>query len=424
MAKIELDIIVIGAGIAGLAAAISLSRAGHNVTVLEKSTFKQEAGFMITIGPTGVAVLSSLGFDFPRARPSNTNFVATFDGETLEQQHNLEIRPHSWNSQGAKTFYRPDLHSELKRLCLLESSEYKSPKLILGSEVVSVDIDKGIVTLANGSLLSGDLLIGADGERSIIKAAFNDPNTLRQAPYRIFRAIVPTEALISDDRQWSMLQMTKSMFAIFTKGKRNLSWFEGRDGLLQDLEAGYNLSLDTDPMPETDPVKAKQKMLDIFSDYHPVIVAALREAERVSDWEVFHASPLSHLHKGRALLIGDAAHSMFPTTGQGGTQSLEDVCALSVLLHSDSLRKGSELEIRERLGIYEGLRKGRMSVVQGCSGITFGSEREVGEQRPWHVVNKAGIASGEEHLSYLYQYDIFEESRKALDQGLRARARL
>jgi len=94
---------------------------------------------------------------------------------------------------------------------------------------------------------------------------------------------------------------------------------------------------------------------------------------------------------------------MFPTTGQGGTQSLEDVCALSILLHSDSLKKGSEIEIKERLGIYERLRKQRMSVVQGCSGITFGSEGEFGEQRPWHIVNKARIASGEEHLSYLYQ---------------------
>jgi hypothetical protein len=81
------------------------------------------------------------------------------------------------------TFYRPDLHSELKRLCFLQTSEFKTPKLLLGSEVVSAvsvqrfymegkitevnlqDIDTATVTLANGSTLSGDLLIGADGER-------------------------------------------------------------------------------------------------------------------------------------------------------------------------------------------------------------------------------------------------------------------
>jgi salicylate hydroxylase len=54
--------------------------------------------------------------------------------------------------------------------------------------------------------------------QSIIKAAFNDLEKLRQAPYRIFRAIVPTETLIEDERQWRMLQMTTSKLAIFTKG--------------------------------------------------------------------------------------------------------------------------------------------------------------------------------------------------------------
>lgn len=62
-----------------------------------------------------------------------------------------------------------------------------------------------------------------------MKAAFKDPDTLRQAPYRIFRTIVPTETLVSDERQWRMLSMTTSKFAIFTNGKRNLSWFEGRE---------------------------------------------------------------------------------------------------------------------------------------------------------------------------------------------------
>ncbi len=61
------------------------------------------------------------------------------------------------------------------------------------------------------------------------------------------------------------------------------------------------------------------------------------------------------------------------------------------------------MEVKERLGIYEKLRKERMSVVQECSGITFGRNVEFGEKRPRHVVNKAGIASGEEYLTYLYQ---------------------
>lgn len=94
---------------------------------------------------------------------------------------------------------------------------------------------------------------------------------------------------------------------------------------------------------------------------------------------------------------------MYPTTGQGGSQSLEDVCALSILLNSATLQSKSADEIQKRLETYEKLRKGRMSVVQGMSGIIFGFEETVAKQRPWHVVNKVGIRSMEDHARYLWQ---------------------
>ena len=65
----------------------------------------------------------------------------------------------------SKTFFRPDLHDELKRLALFPPVGYKAPTILLGAKVVDVDIDTGTVKLANGSTLSGDIIIGADGER-------------------------------------------------------------------------------------------------------------------------------------------------------------------------------------------------------------------------------------------------------------------
>jgi salicylate hydroxylase len=62
-----------------------------------------------------------------------------------------------------------------------------------------------------------------------VKVAFNDPGILRQAPYRIFRAIIPTETLVADEKQKAMLALTNSKFAMLKNGKRILSWFEGRE---------------------------------------------------------------------------------------------------------------------------------------------------------------------------------------------------
>jgi hypothetical protein len=64
-----------------------------------------------------------------------------------------------------KSFLRPDLHDELKRLALFPPDGHRAPKIILDAKVVSVDIVAGTVTLANGLMLAGDIIIGADGER-------------------------------------------------------------------------------------------------------------------------------------------------------------------------------------------------------------------------------------------------------------------
>ena len=95
-------------------------------------------------------------------------------------------------------------------------------------------------------MLAADLIVAADGERSMVKDAFEDGHFLRQAPYKIFRAIVPTERLRIEESDRRMLDVTSGKFVLFTSGDRALSWFEGRDGLLQDLEAGYAVRKEDD----------------------------------------------------------------------------------------------------------------------------------------------------------------------------------
>lgn len=65
--------------------------------------------------------------------------------------------------------------------------------------------------------------------KSLIKAAFNDPEILRMAPYRVCRALISTEDLLSDEKSRELLELTESSFAMFTVGDKTLSWFEGRE---------------------------------------------------------------------------------------------------------------------------------------------------------------------------------------------------
>jgi salicylate hydroxylase len=77
-------------------------------------------------------------------------------------------------------------------------------------------------------------------------------------------------------------------------------------------------------------------------------LSLIRQAERVTDWELWHGNGVWHMHEGRTLLVGDAAHSMLPFTGQGGGQGIEDAGALSVLFRNIENKE----EVVERLGLW------------------------------------------------------------------------
>lgn len=100
--------------------------------------------------------------------------------------------------------------------------------------------------------------------------------------------------------------------------------------------------------------------------------------------------------EGRTLLVGDAAHSMMPFTGQGGCQGIEDAGALSVLLRDVS----STDEAVERIKLVEELRRERTAIVQSLAGPGFGSEEQLRKDNPDHLIHKTNITSPESNLDY------------------------
>jgi len=86
--------------------------------------------------------------------------------------------------------------------------------------------------MGNGSVISSQLncpILTSLSRKSLIKAAFNDPEPLRMAPYRVFRSLIPTADLLSNSNSRSLLESTKGKFAMFIDSGRVLSWFEGRE---------------------------------------------------------------------------------------------------------------------------------------------------------------------------------------------------
>lgn len=122
-----------------------------------------------------------------------------------------------------------------------------------------------------------------------------------------------------------------------------------------------------------------------------------RQAERVSDWELWHGNGVWHLHEGRTLLVGDAAHSMLPFTGQGGGQGIEDAGALGVLFRHIENRE----HIDERCRLMEEVRRERTAIFQSLAGVTLGTEEKFAKDNPGHLVHKTKVRSPEGHLEFM-----------------------
>lgn len=164
--SVTLDCAVVGAGIAGLGAAIALRRAGHNVEIFEKSSFKNEVGAAIALTPSANKILDLWGFDFDKARPADILAQRSFRADTLQVVQRFDFRgvPERYGHRFS-AYHRVDLHNGLRELAVSndEGVPGKAPSIRLDAEVTSVDCEKGEITLADSARIQKDLIVVADG---------------------------------------------------------------------------------------------------------------------------------------------------------------------------------------------------------------------------------------------------------------------
>jgi salicylate hydroxylase len=173
----------------------------------------------------------------------------------------------------------------------------------------------------------------------------------------------------------------------------------GRNGDLIDIECGYRRREGERAIDVSDQAAIRTRLLEAFKDYHPDVRCAIKTATVTTDWEIWKCTPQKHLAQGRAVLVGDAAHSMEPTTGQGGSQGLEDAGALAVFLSNI----GNRDEIPRRLELLAKMRGERTEKVVALSGVRLGEEEDIRKNYPRHPINRSSIKNGVEHIAFLFE---------------------
>ncbi|KAJ5531849.1 hypothetical protein N7527_005242 [Penicillium freii] len=331
------QVIIVGAGLAGLCAAAALRQAGHQVQIFEKSQFLGEVGAAVVLSPNSSSVLAQMGFSFDRARVRQLKTWESVDGITLDAIGSVD------QSGCEEKFgmplmgvHRVDLHNELMRLACDDSQQASSTGAVsvrCGVKVVGVMPDEGYVQLEDGTRHYADLVVAADGLHSVARAAVvgADGVTSAYTGFSAFRFLIPSDMV---------------------KGNPEF------DEVLSWKSDGLSVLLDT---------------RDKINERHMAWYECQGIAPDIRSWPLMKNDPLRKWSKGKVLLIGDAAHAMLPFGGQGANQALEDGGALGYLFRGVD----NAAEIPTRLALFETVRRKRASRIQILSTVRIGKEIEV-----------------------------------------------
>ena len=324
--------LIVGAGIGGLSAAISLRKAGWEVRIFERTATLRELGFGVGLAPNAIAALAELGVaDTVRARscePSRAE-ARRPDGKVMKQ---ATIPPGILGGPFVVAM-RPALYG-----ALLDAVDADAVRA--GSEAAGFTAHDDRVTLhlADGSIVDGDLLVGADGVHSVIRRQLH-PSEPPPRPSRIIsvRGAIegPVDRLGGLDVVYYLGPGIESAF--IRASATGIYWF---CALAEELlPEAVRVKADTTKSVADAAAEVMGHMAPKFDAAFQALTSATSELRY--DGVLVDRDPLPAWGAGRVTLIGDAAHPMLPHTGQGAAQALVDAVTLGKMLAGDAGIEGT-----------------------------------------------------------------------------------
>ena len=342
-------IIIIGAGIGGLAAALALQRREFRVVAYERAEEIREIGAGLIVTANARRALRDLGVDAALEAASScvpvmhTCNYAT--GAIMKSVQNEQIS----RQYGMATLqvHRADLHGVLMEAVRANDSEALRP----GREFVALEQDAaGVsVTFASGASDRADVVIGADGNASAVRSFLFPGEATRFNGQVAFRALIPDELVPARARQLQMV--------MHPAPKRYLLHYPLRGGSIMNLiGCGQSASWEEEgwAIPATN-----DEFANAYSDFAPELVSLIRSIPpgALFKWGLRDREPLKTWTVGRVTMLGDAAHPMTPFLGQGACMAVEDALLLGRAFAASAT-------VHEALRRYEAARRGRGTNVQ------------------------------------------------------------
>lgn len=364
-------VVVVGAGLGGLTAALALLRQGFRVTVLEQAPELGEVGAGVQLSANATRVLGLLGLE---------DAISTAGAEPLGKEIRLWNTGQTWKlfDLGAASrerygypycmFHRADLHKALEQG--VRSISPTAIRLNSRCEAVETDGPRPSVLLKDGSRVEGDLIVGADGVHSRVRLPIAGADRPSYSGCLAWRGVIPTDRLPA--------HLRAPLGVNWVGPGRHVVHYPLRRGELINFvgiveRQGW----------EVESWSQRGSMADCLEDFagwHDDVQTLIRSIDTHFKWAFMVREPLERWSIDRVTLLGDAAHPTLPFLAQGAAMAMEDgyVLARALAAHRDS--------IAEALAAYEAAR------VQRAARVVRGSNDNIARFHNPKLADAAGAA--------------------------------
>ncbi|KAI4153671.1 MAG: hypothetical protein LQ340_002174 [Diploschistes diacapsis] len=368
-------IIIVGAGLGGLAAAYCFAHKGHEVKLLERRHELSKKGGSISIRPGATRVLISWGlkeqFEAISDNFATTLFRDLYTGEIINSSIAVEVSDYpDWGTERGVT-----------QEVLYNNVVKAGAEIRINCQVDDVceNASGAVVVLGDGSTIMGDIVLVADGIRSHLRgkiledaSASVDPLASNVTLYGMKLGLEearsdPDLAKVCEDTSLNV-SFGNGTFVVFRVNEKlqqfgvlfGVKGLTDQKGLWDEVSSDGNSLKALAQMPSQD--GNVDHVRKVFSNANPALVAALKLATSCDRWRLAELPDLPRWCSkgGRILLLGDSAHAMYPSAAQGFSQIIEDIGALEYLL---SLPK----PIRSLSALWESVRKPRVERIKEYS---------------------------------------------------------